>query len=142
MRAIEREVARRVKAMTRNEVMMRAIAGKLTWIEAGAICGIQARQMRWGGGWSRGEAAAHADRGQDAGGTVPVEARALRRLFGAAFLGAGQREAQACGVVHVDVEGAASGGVSAEERGPRTVSAQAGAAAAGGDAGALGCLDA
>src|ERR1035437_2845407 len=45
MRAIEREVARRVKAMTRNEVMMRAIAGKLTWIEAADICGITARQM-------------------------------------------------------------------------------------------------
>jgi transposase len=46
MRAIEREVARRVKAMTRNEVMMRAIAGKLTWIQAADICGITARQMR------------------------------------------------------------------------------------------------
>jgi len=46
MRAIEREVARKVKAMTRNEVMMRAIAGKLTWIQAADICGITARQMR------------------------------------------------------------------------------------------------
>jgi transposase len=46
MRAIEREVARRVKAMTRNEVMMRAIAGTLTWIQAADICGITARQMR------------------------------------------------------------------------------------------------
>jgi len=32
--------------MTRNEVMMRAIAGKLTWIQAADICGITARQMR------------------------------------------------------------------------------------------------
>lgn len=46
MRAIEREVARKVKAMTRNEVIMRAIAGKLTWIQAADICRITARQMR------------------------------------------------------------------------------------------------
>jgi hypothetical protein len=46
MRAIEREIAKRVKAMTRNEVIMRAIAGKLTWIQAADICGITARQMR------------------------------------------------------------------------------------------------
>ena len=32
--------------MTRNEVIMRAIAGKLTWIQAADICGITARQMR------------------------------------------------------------------------------------------------
>jgi hypothetical protein len=46
MRAIEREIARRVKAMTRNEVIMHAIAGKLTWIQAAEICRITARQMR------------------------------------------------------------------------------------------------
>lgn len=32
--------------MTRNEVIMRAIAGKLTWIQAADICRITARQMR------------------------------------------------------------------------------------------------
>lgn len=32
--------------MTRNEVIVRAIAGKLTWIQAAEICGITARQMR------------------------------------------------------------------------------------------------
>ena len=32
--------------MTRSEVVMRAIAGKLTWIQAADICGITARQMR------------------------------------------------------------------------------------------------
>jgi len=32
--------------MTRNEVIMRAIAGELTWIQAAMICGISARQMR------------------------------------------------------------------------------------------------
>jgi transposase len=32
--------------MTRNEVIMRAIAGTLTWIQAADICGITARQMR------------------------------------------------------------------------------------------------
>jgi transposase len=46
MRAIEQEVARKVKAMTRNEVIMQAIVGKLTWIQAAEICRISARQMR------------------------------------------------------------------------------------------------
>ena len=32
--------------MTRNEVIMRALAGTLTWIQAADICGITARQMR------------------------------------------------------------------------------------------------
>ena len=32
--------------MTRNEVIMHAIAGKLTWIQAADICGVTARQMR------------------------------------------------------------------------------------------------
>ncbi len=32
--------------MTRNEVMVQAIAKKLTWIQAAEICGISARQMR------------------------------------------------------------------------------------------------
>lgn len=32
--------------MTRNEVMMQVIAGKLTWIQAADICRITARQMR------------------------------------------------------------------------------------------------
>lgn len=43
---IEQRVAREAKAMTRNEVMMRAFSGQLTWIEAAEICGITARQMR------------------------------------------------------------------------------------------------
>jgi hypothetical protein len=46
MKSIERRVAREAKGMTRNEVMMRAIAGKLTWLQAADICGITARQMR------------------------------------------------------------------------------------------------
>jgi hypothetical protein len=46
MRAIEREIARRVKAMTRKQVMMHAIAGKLTWIQVAEICRITARQLR------------------------------------------------------------------------------------------------
>lgn len=46
MRRIEPQVAKRVKAMTRNEVIMRAISGTLTWMQAADICGITARQMR------------------------------------------------------------------------------------------------
>jgi len=46
MREIERQVAREARAMTRNEVIVRAIAGKLTWIQAADICRVSARQMR------------------------------------------------------------------------------------------------
>lgn len=40
METIDRQVRRKAKAMTRNEVMVRAIAGKLSWIQAADICGI------------------------------------------------------------------------------------------------------
>jgi transposase len=43
---MERRLRQKVKAMTRNEVIVRAIAKKLTWIQAADICGISARQMR------------------------------------------------------------------------------------------------
>ena len=46
MDAIARRVAREVKAVTRKEVIVRAIAKELTWIQAADICGITARQMR------------------------------------------------------------------------------------------------
>lgn len=46
MREIERQVAREARAMTRNEVIVRAIAGKLTWIQAADICRVSPRQMR------------------------------------------------------------------------------------------------
>ena len=46
MDAIARWVAREAKAVTRKEVMVRAIAKELTWIQAAEICGITARQMR------------------------------------------------------------------------------------------------
>src|SRR5262249_27881558 len=43
---VEREVARKAKAMTRNEVIVRAIAKQITWIQAAQICGLTERQMR------------------------------------------------------------------------------------------------
>jgi helix-turn-helix protein len=46
MDAIGRRVAREAKRMTRKEVVVRAIAKELTWIQAAEICGITARQMR------------------------------------------------------------------------------------------------
>ena len=46
MKSNERAVARKVKAMTRNEVIMRAIAKEITWIQAAHICRISARHMR------------------------------------------------------------------------------------------------
>jgi hypothetical protein len=46
MDAIARRVAREAKRMTRKEVIVRAIAKELTWIQAAEICGITPRQMR------------------------------------------------------------------------------------------------
>ena len=43
---MEKQVERKVKAMTRNEVIVRAIAKKITWIQAAWICGITDRHMR------------------------------------------------------------------------------------------------
>jgi len=43
---IARRVARKAKQMTRQEVVLKAIAGKITWIQASQICGITARHMR------------------------------------------------------------------------------------------------
>jgi transposase len=43
---MERQVRRKVKAMTRREVIVRAIAKQITWIQAAWICGITERHMR------------------------------------------------------------------------------------------------
>lgn len=41
-----RRIAREAKIMTRNEIMMRATAGKLTWTQAADVLGITPRHMR------------------------------------------------------------------------------------------------
>jgi hypothetical protein len=43
---LERLVAREAKAMTRDEVVGKAFAGKLTWLQAADILGVTGRQMR------------------------------------------------------------------------------------------------
>ena len=46
MENIERRVWREARAMTRREVITKAIAKQLTWIQAAEIIGIKPRQMR------------------------------------------------------------------------------------------------
>ena len=46
MEHIDRCVQREAKAMTRKEVIVQAIKGDLTWIQAATICRITARHMR------------------------------------------------------------------------------------------------
>lgn len=46
IRDIERRVARGVKAVRRKEVVVKAIAKEITWIQAADILGITARHMR------------------------------------------------------------------------------------------------
>jgi transposase len=43
---IERRVAREARAMTRKEVIVQAIEGKLKWYQAAEICGVSDRHMR------------------------------------------------------------------------------------------------
>jgi len=43
---IERRVAREAKAVRRNEVIVWARAGDLSWVQAADICGLSVRQMR------------------------------------------------------------------------------------------------
>src|SRR5438445_10599029 len=46
MHDIERRVWREARAMTRREVITKAISKQLSWVQAAAIVGISARQMR------------------------------------------------------------------------------------------------
>lgn len=46
MESIERRVWREVRAMTRRELITKAIAGQLSWVQAADIAGVSARQMR------------------------------------------------------------------------------------------------
>jgi transposase len=43
---IQREVAREAKAMTRQQVILRAITGKINWLQAADIIGVTARHAR------------------------------------------------------------------------------------------------
>jgi transposase len=43
---IERQVAREARAMTRREVITKAIDGQLSWVAAADIIGVTTRQMR------------------------------------------------------------------------------------------------
>jgi hypothetical protein len=47
MHDIERQVWREARAMTRREVITKAIAEQLTWVQASEILGVSARHMRW-----------------------------------------------------------------------------------------------
>jgi hypothetical protein len=46
MQNIERWVRREARAMTRREVITKAIAKQLSWVQAAAIVGVTPRQMR------------------------------------------------------------------------------------------------
>jgi transposase len=46
MKSIERRVAQEAKAVTRKEVILKAIEGKLSWLQAADILGITPRHIR------------------------------------------------------------------------------------------------
>jgi hypothetical protein len=45
MESIERRMWREVRAMTRREVITKAIAGELTWIQAATVLGVTPRHL-------------------------------------------------------------------------------------------------
>jgi transposase len=46
MTATERELAREVRAMTRKEIIVKALSGSITWLQAAQILGISSRHVR------------------------------------------------------------------------------------------------
>jgi len=46
METIERRVAREARVMTKQQVMLKAISGEITWIQAAEILGVTPRHMR------------------------------------------------------------------------------------------------
>jgi hypothetical protein len=46
MRTVERQVWREARAMTRREVITKAIARQLSWVQASEILAVSARHMR------------------------------------------------------------------------------------------------
>jgi hypothetical protein len=46
MTALERRVGQEAKAVTRQEVVMKAVLGRISWLQASDILGITPRQMR------------------------------------------------------------------------------------------------
>src|SRR5687767_6116939 len=46
MRDVERRVAQEIRAMTKREVITKAIEGRITWLNAADILGITPRHMR------------------------------------------------------------------------------------------------
>jgi hypothetical protein len=46
MDTIERRVAREARVMTKQQVMLKAINGDITWIQAAEILGVTPRHMR------------------------------------------------------------------------------------------------
>src|SRR5262249_31389658 len=46
MHEVGRQVAKEIRAMTRRDVIVKAMDGQLTWIQAADICGISPRHMR------------------------------------------------------------------------------------------------
>ena len=99
MENIEREV----RAMTRREVITKAIAGQLSWIQVAEVLAITPRQLRR----IRRAIEQHGieavidqhggpttNQGQDGRATMPAQARYLSGLFGAALLRTGHQAAR------------------------------------------------
>src|SRR5208282_1766294 len=109
MENIERRIQREVRAMTRREVITKALVGQLSWVQAAQVLGVTDRHMRR----IRWAVAAQADLGRDHRDAVPAQARHLWRLLGAALLRAGHREARREGLLQLaaaDAAGSGSGG--------------------------------
>ena len=88
MHNVERQVAREIRAMTRKEIIVTAMDGQLTWIQAADILGLSARHppgqaavgargLQRAPRPARGAGAPPPDSGQGDRTAVPVAAAAL-----------------------------------------------------------------
>jgi transposase len=89
MESIERRVQREVRAVTRREIITKAIAGQLSWAEAATVLGITARHMRrirrgyerWGMSAVMDQRGGRPRRKQISLGTIEMLCRLKRDLY-------------------------------------------------------------
>jgi hypothetical protein len=137
--------------MTRREVITKAIAKQLTWVQASEILGVGARHMRrlrrqlecWGMSAVMDQRGGRPRRKRIKAGTIELLCRLKRRLcrfLAAPFLRTRHREARREGLLQLAAPDAAGSRDGAEGTRARPVSAPARAAADGGHASASGRL--
>jgi len=153
MHDIERQVWREARAMTRREVITKAVTKQLSWVQASAILGIGTRHMRrlrrklerWGMSAVMDQRGGRPRRKRIKAGTIELLCRLKRDVYADFSLRHFYEHVPDKHGVKVFVQLAAPDGAGSRAGGEGTrtgpVSTPARAAANGRHAGASGCLD-